>query len=1113
MRNLLLSVLVLAALACVCPRPAVCAPATAITDDFARYREGSSAEAGWETDGVGWEARGGLFESDGAGRTFAFPLAVPHARRLVVEATLRLRRPAAKEWKVAGVAVVRDEGNYWHFAVVEAPDADGRKHHLELTEMYNGKWLAQGEGATRLQATAMRGNSFDWQYDHPYRIRLAVTADIIEGTLSEVDGTECARMAYVLKEPAVLSGRPALTTGSLAAGFGAFRAEILEQAPAPTRPAPPAYACANPGPLRGKRTGFFHVEQVAGRWWLIDPEGNSFYAVGTDHVNYNAHWCEKLGYAPYHRNVEKKFGAEEKWAASATDRLKQWHFNTLGAGCGPSTRHRGLPHTAFLSLGSGFVATSDIAPRTTWTGFPNVLDPRFEKYCRAQAHRQCRTQRDDPWLLGYFLDNELEWYGKNGSETGLVDETFKKPADHSAKQALVAFLCQRYPTIGAFNAAWGAKAAGYDALAKSTEPITPGTPAGRRDCRDFVRLIAERYFAVTTAAIRQADPNHLILGCRFAGRAPDIWDIAGKYLDIVTVNYYGHVDLERGATTDMPQAMARYHAESQRPLMITEWSFPALDAGLPCQHGAGQRVPTQKEKARCYAIYQKTLFGLPYMVGSNYFMWGDEPELGISSTFPEDSNYGLVDVNDDTWQDLTRTATRVNPLAHALHSGQTAELSGEIVAGKGRAPAVVRVRNRGKVAARFPVRIWIQGAGQTHDVALDPGARREIPLPLSGPAFVAAEIDPEDTVVEADESDNHADAILLAGAGGEPAVVVANPSTEALRNVPVAVALGGARAPADPVACQVQDAAGRAVPAQIDRLPAGTELAFVAPEVPARSVAFFPLRAGAAPFSQVEDAGDRALVFAGRLRLEHRAGSGHLFDRVSIGDTLLGRYGVLVHQVLGQPLWVPPDGLERIQSHTGPVRTVFVITAALRARLQTEAMTAVDDKGTYAPQQRRAARYRATVRLNCYREEPWFGARVLRLENTDRVPWRCQSYFHYPVSAIGGKAEDDQSRGSGGTPMWYDAAAGASYGAVVNTTQMRAHFWKDTPDGAGEHADIWREVARDLKPGQTFEAGPEEGEVLLFGARGTPDQPGGEALARIRALGKIQVRLVGKVRK
>jgi len=93
---------------------------------------------------------------------------------------------------------------------------------------------------------------------------------------------------------------------------------------------------------------------VGGHWWLVDPDGKPFFAVGTDHVNYQAHFCEKLGYAPYHRHVEAKFGTEEAWATNAIARLKAWGFNELPAGHSLSLRHRGLPHILFGSLGTTF---------------------------------------------------------------------------------------------------------------------------------------------------------------------------------------------------------------------------------------------------------------------------------------------------------------------------------------------------------------------------------------------------------------------------------------------------------------------------------------------------------------------------------------------------------------------------------------------------------------------------------------------------------------------------------------------------------------------------------------------------------------------------------------
>jgi hypothetical protein len=150
----------------------------------------------------------------------------------------------------------------------------------------------------------------------------------------------------------------------------------------------------------------------------------------------------------------------------------------------------------------------------------------------------------------------------------------------------------------------------------------------------------------------------------------------GKYSDIVSVNCYRNLDLERGVMTDgFETELAEWRLKAKRPLMITEWSFPALDAGLPCRHGAGQRVPTQKDRAFAFSVFQKLLFTTPFVVGSNYFMWVDQPAPGISSIFPEDSNYGLVDEQDRPYPLLTQTAAKLNPLVYDFHSRGAPDVS------------------------------------------------------------------------------------------------------------------------------------------------------------------------------------------------------------------------------------------------------------------------------------------------------------------------------------------------------------------------------------------------------------------------------------------------------
>ena len=650
-----------------------------LRDDFAAHRAGSDGAPAWETSGILWEMAGGKYVAADAGRSFAVAAKAPHAKRVVIEATATLRKAIGRQWKVAGVAIVLDERNYWHFAFVEGPDSEREKkrHFVELSEMLDGVWLSHSNAETRLTVAESTGDALDWQYGRPYRIRLELTETEIGGTLSEMDGKVVARKRYKLDNKAVTRGRPALACGGLVTAFDdvAVRCERPVPPPESKKLTFPDYTQAGRVPLpdspRGKATGFFHVEQHDGRWWVIDPKGKPFFIVGTDHANYRVHWCEKLGYAPYHRNMVEEFGGEAKWAASTAERLLSWGFNCVAANHSPSLRHRGLAWMGFISFGSTFSDVSDLCPKTTWTGFPNVFHPKWPLYCDKRAKAMCAQLRDDPWLVGWFLDNELEWYGKEHQEWSLVDEVFKKPADHSGKAALIAWLKGRYPTIEKLNAAWGTKAASYDSLAKAAEPLRHTTEQGKADKLAFLAVIAERYFATASAAVRKHDPNHMILGSRFAGRFPaGIGAVAGRHCDIFTINCYRRINLETEAIHGFAEDLERWHAEVKRPFMITEWSFPALDSGLPCKHGAGMRVDTQAQKAKCFTVFQRHLFATPFLVGSDYFMWVDEPAEGISSTFPEDSNYGLVDVNNRPYEALTQAATKLNPQVYAYHAGR-----------------------------------------------------------------------------------------------------------------------------------------------------------------------------------------------------------------------------------------------------------------------------------------------------------------------------------------------------------------------------------------------------------------------------------------------------------
>ena len=575
----------------------------------------------------------------------------PRSARVRVSARVTPRRAGTNGWSTLGVALVDDAQNFWHAALVQAPPGEaGGGRFFELSEMRGGRWLAQH--ADGLKMTHRRAAA-PWTCGETYEIALACSPEGVSGTAKNARGEVVWEAGYAFPKPAaggdakaVACGRPALrATGGFSGAFAALDAACAEARPRPAADAAfPPYesACFVPG-VADRATGFFRVVEKDGRWWVVDPLGRGTVLLGVDHVTYWGHRSQRSGRSHYLETNKARFPDKADWEADTLRRLRAWGFNMLGAGCDAALRRRGLVHTVFLSMGDRLCrADADpdlfICPneRRPCSAFPNVFHPSFAAWADYCARRQCAPNRADPWLFGYFIDNELAWWGRGALDTGLFDAVAKLPEGHSARAAQRAFLAAR----GVAGAA---------------------SPAVKLD---FLRLAADTYFRVCADAIRRHDPNHLVLGARFAGLRgahPVVWESAGKTCDLVTFNCYPWADLDRnvvltdrgGTARRVAEAFAARYARVKRPMLVTEWSFPALDSGLPCTGGAGQRFQTQALRTQATALFAKTMLALPFLVGYDYFMWVDEPPEGISDAFPEDSNYGLVNERGEAYGELT----------------------------------------------------------------------------------------------------------------------------------------------------------------------------------------------------------------------------------------------------------------------------------------------------------------------------------------------------------------------------------------------------------------------------------------------------------------------------
>jgi hypothetical protein len=582
---------------------------------------------------------------DGVFRAFGTALCAapaPASETMQIRARVAVEGCDDPDWAALGVNAYVSPNDYWQLAIVKSPDNTGSKRRFELKAMANSVWGAEREFAKPLGRKVFA----DWQYGREYDFALVCSPDRIEGEIRDAaTGEPVFREAFAIPAGSALPWRPALyVNGQMRGAFSAVEAAAHSDAQAPSCAAGSAetspYRPSGPDTgLRGTATGFFHIETIDGRDWPIDPAGRAVILAATQHVKPQGTHSDALGYSPYGRFVATNYPSVDAWADETLARLSDWGFTMLGNACPLGLLgHRTLPHVRNVQLGQRvcrgdpdwYVREWKYAP---CTALPNVFHPDFAAACEWRAREQCAPFKDDPWLVGWFIDNELAWWGYRSSmpATGLFDAVAALPPEHSARRELERWLAER-----------GAPAPGGGAGAK---------PPSLADKTAFLRHYARTYYEKTAAAIRKADPNHMILGSRYAGldgAAPVVWEEAGKFCDVVTFNCYPWADLDRGIVLDaeggvpMAERLREYYGYAKAPLMVTEWSFPALDHGHPCLVGAGQRFRTQKERVEATMLFAKTLLADPHVAGYDYFKWNDQPKTGSSRFAPEDCNYGLV---------------------------------------------------------------------------------------------------------------------------------------------------------------------------------------------------------------------------------------------------------------------------------------------------------------------------------------------------------------------------------------------------------------------------------------------------------------------------------------
>jgi len=397
----------------------------------------------------------------------------------------------------------------------------------------------------------------------------------------------------------------------------------------------------------GEASGYYHVEQRQGVWWFMTPDGKPFYSMGVNVVDMGASRESYDAASPQYAAFQY-YPSAEAWAHATLRRLRSWNFNTLGGWSDTVPAKDGMPYTVVLHLaGQGRVPWSDI--------FSEDLSRVFDEVTKEKV----APLVNDKNLLGYFSDNELGWW-----DDTILEYYLKQPQANATRKVLMRLLRKHYGNdfarlLSDFETT---DAKNFDELdRRAALTLRPGG-RGMEVVDEFTFLVAERYYKLAHDAIRRYDKHHLILGDRYQNYVPRVVARAAiPFLDVISTNY--SADWADGRISEF--YLKSLYQATHKPILITEF-YQSATENRSGNRNSSAHFPveaTQRERARSFRNNASALASLPFVVGAHWFQYSDEPTNGRADG--ENYNFGLVDINDRPYEELTAMARSLS--TESLH--------------------------------------------------------------------------------------------------------------------------------------------------------------------------------------------------------------------------------------------------------------------------------------------------------------------------------------------------------------------------------------------------------------------------------------------------------------
>ena len=388
-------------------------------------------------------------------------------------------------------------------------------------------------------------------------------------------------------------------------------------------------------------TGFFRIEKVDNRWWFVDPDGYLFLSHGVDCVNPggggNTRDLDKREgmfkelppeqFRQSNRNREsasfgawnlfRRFGNNYREQANemAIKRMDAWGLNTIANWSGAAVY--GLNKKAHTLQLRGLAMDGNLM------GLADVYVADFAAKMDESMKTYLPENKNNPWIVGYFVGNEPSWLGQEARLCDLILEGEERPI----KTELQKFLKDE------------------------------NTPERKKQ---FIYKTFNIFLQTVKSTMKRYDPNHLNLGIRFGNLNEldeELMDICRNAFDVLSFNCY---DLKPDQAM-----MDRALRLTGKPMIIGEYHFGTVDRGMA---QSLWQVNSQQERGVAYRYYTEQAYAHPGMIGTAYFQWCDQDLLGRGDG--ENYNCGYIDVTDCPHKYQVEATMETARRLYSVHSGE-----------------------------------------------------------------------------------------------------------------------------------------------------------------------------------------------------------------------------------------------------------------------------------------------------------------------------------------------------------------------------------------------------------------------------------------------------------